>query len=411
MRYADMLEALPRFSVDRIVKGEEAFSAAVHLSDSALSCPRCSSAHLLKMGSRDRSIKDVPYRGKPVVIVASVRRFKCGACGVTFMEPIDGVDEVRRMTTRLVDFIWQRSFEQTFTGIAKQVGVVEATVRLVFSARLRERDQGFRVAAPRVLALDRFVISSQPGVARCVATNVGEVTLLDVMDTFDAKLIGQRMKTFADRDRIEYVVGPIDRSLRSVCRSVTPRARYCLNREALQHVWLDCVLQFRRALRDSVGRNQRSSVGRLMLHLRQEELAVDDREEIQAWAERMPAIRDFWFAKKKFDEISKAKSRERAEVLLDKWLSTYAVDKSLTSVVRALRDWRDEFLMAFEVELPKKYLLAVDRFKKACGDEAKLIGWRGHSFDVFRASLVHESARKYAKGGVNLGVDLGVLIR
>jgi len=62
-----------------------------------------------------------------------VPRLKCHDCVRTFTAVVPEVDADRQMTERLVKWIGRQSLEYPFTEIAKQVGVVEKTVRAIFT--------------------------------------------------------------------------------------------------------------------------------------------------------------------------------------------------------------------------------------------------------------------------------------
>ena len=64
-------------------------------------------------------------RGKPVVIQAVLRRYRCRECGITFVQPIGGIEYETRMTQRCADMIRDEIFTDTFVNTARRIGCDE----------------------------------------------------------------------------------------------------------------------------------------------------------------------------------------------------------------------------------------------------------------------------------------------
>lgn len=76
--------------------------------------------------------------GKRVGVYVDTRRYQCQSCNKTFYEPLPDVDEKRKMTKRLVEWIGKQAITRTFTSIADEVGIVEGTVRSIFRDYINE---------------------------------------------------------------------------------------------------------------------------------------------------------------------------------------------------------------------------------------------------------------------------------
>lgn len=98
-------------------------------------CANCNSPMIVGYGKREQRFMDLPMQAKRVGIYVDRRRFKCRSCGQTFMESVPGMDDERKMTTRLVEYIRQecasRGFGR-FVALAREVGCSERTIRNVF---------------------------------------------------------------------------------------------------------------------------------------------------------------------------------------------------------------------------------------------------------------------------------------
>jgi transposase len=91
---------------------------------------------LYKHGTRAQTIRDAPLWGKPLSVNLIRKRYRCRACGVTFLQPLPDLDEKRHMTKRCVEFIQDQSVKRSFTDIAGQIGMDPKTVWGVAQAEI-----------------------------------------------------------------------------------------------------------------------------------------------------------------------------------------------------------------------------------------------------------------------------------
>lgn len=95
-------------------------------------CTKCGViGRLYRHGTRTIRHLDSPIRGLPVRLDAVVQRYRCRECGETFLQPLAGIDEGRRMTSRCSEYILTQGMRTPFTRVAEHVGCDEKTVRNV----------------------------------------------------------------------------------------------------------------------------------------------------------------------------------------------------------------------------------------------------------------------------------------
>ncbi|MEY5099125.1 MAG: Burkholderia virus Bcep22, partial [Pseudomonadota bacterium] len=86
-------------------------------------CQKCGVLdRLYRHGTKDTIYRDSPIRGHATRILARVQRYKCRECGETFLQPLAGIQEDRRMTARCAEYIKEQCLRDTFTSIADHVG-------------------------------------------------------------------------------------------------------------------------------------------------------------------------------------------------------------------------------------------------------------------------------------------------
>jgi hypothetical protein len=93
-------------------------------------CQKCGVLdRLYRHGTKDTIYRDSPIRGHATRILARVQRYRCRECGETFLQPLAGIQEDRRMTARCAEYIKEQCLRDTFTSIADHVGCDGKTVR------------------------------------------------------------------------------------------------------------------------------------------------------------------------------------------------------------------------------------------------------------------------------------------
>lgn len=64
-------------------------------------CPKCGTVDCVyRHGTKATTYVDIPMRGRPAKLRAKVQRYRCTSCKETFLQPLGGILEGRRMTER-----------------------------------------------------------------------------------------------------------------------------------------------------------------------------------------------------------------------------------------------------------------------------------------------------------------------
>jgi len=109
---------------DGVVKVQASFTVPME------NCPKCGVVgRLYRHGGKTVDYRDIPAFGKQMVIAADVGRYRCRDCGATSMQELPDMDSRRRMTKRCLAHIQEQGITQTFSAIAREIGIDEKTVR------------------------------------------------------------------------------------------------------------------------------------------------------------------------------------------------------------------------------------------------------------------------------------------
>jgi len=133
-------EYLPNWKVLKLMTADEKHIITAEFIPVPTKCPKCEQRkpRLYGHGTREVNFLDKPLWGKPVLLHALLRRFKCRECDRTFVVDPSGVDTVRRMTTRCIDFVIEQSLKSSRRKIARQIGSEASSVRRVVDAYYQE---------------------------------------------------------------------------------------------------------------------------------------------------------------------------------------------------------------------------------------------------------------------------------
>jgi transposase len=96
-------------------------------------CPHCRvvTPRLAGHGCKQQIFQDIPAYGKRVSILIDRHRYLCRECGRTFLERLPDMDDRHNITKRLLRYIQIKSLTDTFSGLAREIGLNEKTIRLI----------------------------------------------------------------------------------------------------------------------------------------------------------------------------------------------------------------------------------------------------------------------------------------
>lgn len=149
------------FTVLSIDTSATVVSVTVEAQDQVGLCPGCGYESRSVHSSYVRRLRDLPILGRPVVVLAKVRRFRCqnsGCSRKTFAEPLGNLalahaQRTKRLTAQLLSLILTTS-SRSATRLAHQMGIQTSPRTL-----LRTVDRSVRSAtAPRALGIDDFAL-------------------------------------------------------------------------------------------------------------------------------------------------------------------------------------------------------------------------------------------------------------
>jgi len=275
--------------------------------------------------------------GRPVFLLLTKRRFRCGRCSKVFMEPDEVCGWRRRCTKQLREHLARESLTRTVKGVAEHEEVSEALVRRAFS-RMADRELARTSPTPRVLALDEFSAGPCQGfLTGLYAPERREV--LGVIPGRSQAAAEALLDQLPDGNRVEAVVMDMMEAYRQAVRVCCPQAAIVADKfHVLLHV-LDALARIRvEAQQRAITEGQRLTLWRrrALFAADPKNLSTHQRRQLAhfLWTDRQLA-KGWWMAQR-FRRIYKLTSREEAAAALERWWDT------------VVRQWREEILNYFD---------------------------------------------------------------
>lgn len=174
------LAGLELISVDSA--GDKVVVAHVRSTASASpACPHCGARRHVT-GIRIARLKDIPRGDFAVVLSWRRRHFACTGCHRPSHETLAVLEEHHRVTTRLVDWIWQEAGKSTFMDLGRRCGLSQRTVISLFQ-NARRRAAANQPAFPFNLGVALVQIA---GLLRPVLLDAATGAVLDVYRSLES---------------------------------------------------------------------------------------------------------------------------------------------------------------------------------------------------------------------------------
>lgn len=359
-------------------------------------CPKCGvvGTGFVKNGTYSQKVADAPQHGKAAVIDVQRQRLRCRECGQVIGQPVPDIDERGTMTKRLVEFIERRCFEDTFSRIARDVGVTEGTVRNVFKRLLERLEGSFKVETPRVLGIDELHLLGKP---RCILTNIEQSTIIDLLEDRKKDMVYRYLVNMPDRQWVEIVTIDMWQPYRDAVKAAMPGSAIVIDKFHILRMADKCLDDYRKSLRSSLsakmGRTMMRS--RFLLKKRPEKLKDDERISLEAWLNSFPLLKAAYEIKEGFYAIwHNATDSKNARALYETWKAGIITEMvpEFRELTTAVDNWSDEIFAYFDHRVTNAFTEAKNGLIKIANRNG-----RGYSFDILRARILYKDGPQKLK--------------
>ena len=347
-------------------------------------CQKCGViGRLYKHGSKQATYLDSPIRGHTASILAKVQRYKCRDCGETFLQPLGGIQEERRMTARCAEFISSQALVDTFKRIAENVGCDEKTVRSLAGERMAGYAQEHRPELPVWLGVDETQID---GTMRLVLADVVGRRPIDMLPVRDKGAFTTWLSHYKDRSHVKGVAMDMWRPYRDVVRLMLPGVPVVVDKFHIVRTASYCLERVRVKLQKvkKTGVRRQWNQSKKLLNIRYANLNEKQRFNVDMWLDNEPLLAAAHRLKETFYGLYDLSGPE-ATVVFDNFPKTVPPElkDDFKVLLTAMKNWRNEILAYFETPITNAYTEALNGVAKVISRQG-----RGYSFEVLRARLL-----------------------
>lgn len=374
---------LPAFDVLEVVEDNHDYHVRVETRQAPKVCACCGSHNIIGSGRRENLVKDLPMHGKRVGIYVNLRRMKCHACGKTFSESLPDVDDKRGMTNRLLEWTGKQSVKRTFTSIADEVGISEASVRSVFKDYVAKLESQIKFETPQWLGMDEIYLIKPRG----VIANVQDNTMIDLLVNRNKETIIHYLSNLKGKEQVKYVTMDMWKPYREACQQVIPQAKIIIDKFHVVRMANNALESVRKSLRESLTTKERRLLmhDRFILLKRERDLNEEEILLLSGWTLNYPLLGEAYRLKESFYGIYDATSKVEAQQRYQSWLQSIPSELLLdfADLTRACENWHPWIMNYFDHRITNAYTESLNSLIRATNRKG-----RGYSFEALRAKML-----------------------
>lgn len=239
--------------------------------------------------------------------------------------------------------------------IARDTGAsANAVMRCLALLNVRKPDK-----LPRVLALDEFKGDANGERFQCILTSPETRKILDILPNRTVSALQSYLKSFPNREEVEYVVMDMNRGFRDIARTFFPQAKIVIDRFHVMRYCTRAMDDVRRRIQKTLQPDTRRYFkrSRRLLLAHREKLKEEERADVDRMLRFSESLLQAYALKEAFYHFMKSKSSTDAAALLKDWFD--ACDRlklpEFKACYRMLRNWKPYILNSFDVPFSNGY--------------------------------------------------------
>ena len=349
-------------------------------------CPSCGSDKLHKHGVRSQHYLDVPHFGEPTSLLIHRKRWRCTVCRSLFPDPLPEIDEKRRATTRLIDYVRKRSLIYTFSEVGREVGASDKTVKAIFDDYVEELESKYEFVTPKFLGIDEVKIL---GEYRCILTNIDKCTMYDLLPSRKLADLRKYFDQFKNPEQVEVFTADLWGPYAQIHKEYFPHAKMVADRFHVQRMATNAMEAVRKKVRKSLTQKERIKMknDRFLLLKNASRLKESEVEVLAGILREFPEIEMAWETKEKFVDCWDHQNKEDAAKAFHEWAITVPepMKPFFKEALSAWHNRQDDVLNYFDKRVTNAYTESINRLAKSINRMG-----RGYSLEVVRARMLYD---------------------
>ncbi len=390
--YTTELLKLEDAQIERMEETEEEIILQISLKRKMHNCPRCKAETDQVHDYRIRAVRDLSIRGKPLKLLYRRRRYFCPSCGKRFSEACAFLGKYQRFTYQVTERIMQLLHHRwSMKDIARDTRTSVSGV----ARCLALYPQGKPRELPRVLSFDEFKGNANGERFQCILTAPEERRILDILPDRRGSTIQAYLRSFSNRQDVQYVVMDMNQGYRDIARAFFPQAKIVIDRFHVARYCTWAMDDVRRAVQKHLLPASRKHFkrSRRLLIARRALLSEEDRAAVDVMLHFSERLYQAYALKELFFQFMDAKSSSTAAELLSKWFDAY--DRlqlpEFSPCRRMLKNWKPYILNAFDCPYSNAFTEGCNNAIKAL----KRVAFGFRNFSNFRARILQVANPAY----------------
>ena len=390
--YTTELLKLEDAQIERMEETEEEIILQISLKRKMHNCPRCKAETDQVHDYRIRAVRDLSIRGKPLKLLYRRRRYFCPSCGKRFSEACAFLGKYQRFTYQVTERIMQLLHHRwSMKDIARDTRTSVSGV----ARCLALYPQGKPRELPRVLSFDEFKGNANGERFQCILTAPEERRILDILPDRRGSTIQSYLRSFSNRQDVQYVVMDMNQGYRDIARAFFPQAKIVIDRFHVARYCTWAMDDLRRAVQKYLLPASRKHFkrSRRLLIARRALLSEEDRAAVDVMLHFSERLYQAYALKELFFQFMDAKSSSTAAELLSKWFDAY--DRlqlpEFSPCRRMLKNWKPYILNAFDCPYSNAFTEGCNNAIKAL----KRVAFGFRNFSNFRARILQVANPAY----------------
>jgi len=407
---------LEEFEILKTYKSDEYYKFVVQAKNEPFMCTHCGCTYNLdgrlsngkkfkKHDTRPRTVADVDFRGRKVIIEIHQRRYECPECGERFTEYLECVAPDDKVTRRLWEFMGKESVKakNAFKTVGEWYGVSDTTVKKAFDDYVEVLERNRVLLAPEVLGIDEVYVKI-PGHKRkvpcCVLTDIENRRILEFRLGNSEELVSSIIKSMQGYKDIKAVTMDMAVAYRNAVYATLPKAYCVIDRfHVIQkaNMKLDEIrskIQSKLS-KDDDSDSKRRSKGRTLkedlyrvkdlIRANREDLDEMQIEDLDYQLELYPELKESYYLKEQLRLVYHAKDKKEAYGRFFEWEQSIPnSNKKFKSLQRTMNSVKKEMIAFFDGNYTNAY---TESFNNQIKRIVKL--GSGYSYEILRAKVLY----------------------
>lgn len=352
-------------------------------------CPNCASKCSTIYDHVFLTIRDVPLRGKVVILKIKKRRFRCQKCKSIFREPVNGIKKGFRTTQRYRrNLMHDSSNFDTLKKVAKRNNCSQWLVYKCYYEQIELENRKYQTPWPKTVGIDEHSFIRNKYGRKDFTTIFVDYNNKKVREAVYGRapadlLSCEKLNNIKGRENVKNVITDLSPGFRSFVKSFFPNAIITADKFHVLKLLSGAIQRYKR---DVIGK-QRKNPFKMMLQKKGKNLRPHEKTTLRAILHFYPELRDIYTAKEALHTLYEIKGYKKASNAFNRltdWLG-YSKIPELQTLRRTLKSWRQEILNYFKTKLSNGRTEGYNRKAKVIQRNA--YGFR--NFENYRLKLIY----------------------